>query len=64
MQKISGPIKQISNFGGHTKIQVTTPDMKDTAEGEAFCSDKENFNKRIGNSIALGRALQKLNQSC
>lgn len=52
----------ISNFGGHTKIELTTPDMKKTAIGEARCSDKENFNKHIGNSIALGRAIIQLEQ--
>jgi hypothetical protein len=32
--------------------------MSITASGKAVCSVKENFNRRIGNSIALGRALE------
>ena len=60
IQKIGGVAHVISNFGGHTKIEVTTPDMQKTTIGEAVCSIKENFNKRIGNSIALGRAIVQL----
>ena len=60
--RIGGMCEVISNFGGHTKIEVTTPDFKHSAIGEARCSDKENFNKHIGNSIALGRALDKIQQ--
>lgn len=59
-QRIDGIAEVISNFGGHTKIEVTTPDMSKSAIGEARCSDKENFNKHVGNSIALGRALVQL----
>ena len=56
IQKISGVYQQLSNLGGYTKIEVTTPENR-TVVGEAYCSDKENFNRHIGNQIALGRAL-------
>jgi hypothetical protein len=59
-QRIDGVAKEISNFGGNTKIEVTTPDMTTTVTGQSKCSDKDNFNRRLGNSIALGRALDKL----
>ncbi len=49
-----------SNFGGYTKVEVTTPDLAITVSGEAKCSCEDNYNRRIGNSIALGRAVEKL----
>lgn len=55
---IDGEYPVVSNFGGSTTIEVTTPDLSITASGKAVCSLKENFNRRIGNSIALGRALE------
>ena len=60
IQKLNGVKHEVSNFGGLTKIEVTTPDMTKTEFGESKCSPKENFNRRLGNSIALGRALNKL----
>jgi hypothetical protein len=60
IQKIDGYMEVVSNFGGSTKIELTTPDMLTTVVGEAFCSNDENFNRRLGNSIALGRALSQL----
>jgi hypothetical protein len=60
IQKLNGVKHEVSNFGGVTKIEVTTPDMIKTEVGESKCSPKENFNRRLGNSIALGRALDKL----
>ena len=55
---IDGDYPIISNFGGSTTIEVTTPSGEVTGIGKAVCSDKDNFNRRIGNSIALGRALE------
>lgn len=60
VQKISGPIQEVSNFGGSTKIELTTPDMEWTTVGEAVCSVEDNFNRRFGNEIALGRAVSNL----
>ena len=59
IQKIGGVYKELSNLGGYTKIELTTPEQM-TVVGEAFCSNKENFNRHIGNQIALGRALSQL----
>jgi len=64
IERIGGIFSEISNFGGYTKIEVTTPNGLNTVSGEARCSDKECFNRRIGNQIALGRALQKLDDCC
>jgi len=60
VQKFSGPIQEVSNFGGSTKIELTTPDMEVTVAGEAVCSEEDNFNRRFGNEIALGRAISNL----
>ena len=42
--------------GGYTTIEVTTPD-NEVLNGRANCSTCDNYNKRIGVAIALGRAL-------
>lgn len=47
----------VNSRGGKTVVEVTTPDGK-TLYGYARCSRKENFNKRLGVRIALGRALK------
>jgi len=59
-QRIGGVSSEVSNFGGLTKIELTTPDMITTVVGESECSPQDNFNRRLGNSIALGRALNRL----
>lgn len=41
--------------GGKTVVEVTTPSGV-TLVGVSRCSRKENFNKRLGVRIALGRA--------
>jgi hypothetical protein len=46
--------------GGKTVIQVKTPEGIEL-EGTAVCSRKENYNKKLGVSIALGRALNGVN---
>ena len=40
-----------------TRIEITSPDQKDSA-GTAFCSRKDQCNRKLGNRIALGRALK------
>jgi hypothetical protein len=52
---MSNPITNLSNQ--FTKIQITSPDKKD-AEGISFCSKKDQWNRKLGNRIALGRALK------
>jgi len=46
----------ISERGGRTIVQVRTPEGQEL-EGVAVCSTKDNFNRRMGVKIALGRAL-------
>ncbi len=58
--KISGEYKNLRARGGRTTIQITTPDKQQTVTGVSLCSELDNFNHKIGNQIALGRALQQL----
>ena len=46
--------------GGTTCIELTTPDKAQTVVGKSVCSTEDNFDKKIGNAIALGRALKQL----
>ncbi len=54
--------KGVSAKGGKTRIDVTTPEGK-TVSGESICSIEDTFSRKLGNNIALGRALKKL-QNC
>jgi hypothetical protein len=47
--------------GGLTEIEITTPDKTQTVKGSAKCSDVDCYSRKIGNNIALGRALKQLN---
>jgi hypothetical protein len=60
VQKIMGVAHEISARGGSTTIELTTPDKLHTVSGKSVCSTEDNFNKKVGNSIALGRALKEL----
>jgi hypothetical protein len=52
-----------SGRGGITCVQIIQT-VKDTqillVEGFAYCNPNENFDKKLGTQIALGRALAKL----
>jgi hypothetical protein len=63
VQKIMGVAHEISARGGSTTIEVSTPDKQHHFIGKAVCSLEDNFNKKVGNSIALGRALRELFQA-
>jgi hypothetical protein len=58
--KVSGPIYELSAKGGSTTIEITTPDKLHDAIGKSVCSLEDNFNRKVGNFIALGRALKQL----
>lgn len=45
--------------GGLSIVEITTPDGQN-ADGEAACNKIDSFNRKIGLSIALGRAMKKL----
>lgn len=48
--------------GGETMVRVFDDDGT-TVSGIARCSDKDNYNKRLGRTIALGRALKRLREA-
>lgn len=50
---------EISPFGGRTTCKITLADGVE-AWGVAECSNRDNYNKKIGRDIALGRALKNL----
>lgn len=52
----------LSCKGGSTTLQITTPDKQVNVEAVAKCSLEDSFNRKLGNSIALGRAVSKLVQ--
>lgn len=55
---------QTAAKGGRTEIQLTNPEKTINTSGVAVCSDEDNYNRKVGNSIALGRAwkeFEKLN---
>lgn len=58
--KMGGLATTLSPKGGKTTIEMTTPNKQHTVIAEAVCSVEDNFNHKLGNSIAVGRALQKL----
>lgn len=53
------PDDEVASCGGSTVVQITTPDGVEL-RGEAVCSTKDAFNKKLGTQIALGRALTSL----
>lgn len=51
--------------GGRTEVlikPINNPDMP-MIISHAFCSNKDNYNKKLGVQIALGRALKFLNDN-
>ncbi len=60
VQKIMGVAHEISARGGSTTIEVTTPDKLHTVSGMSVCSLEDNFSRKVGNQIALGRAIKEL----
>jgi hypothetical protein len=59
-QRIDGSVKVFSPKGGKTIIDITTPDGSKTVTGFSQCSEKDSWNRKLGNSIALGRALTQI----
>lgn len=53
------PSGSTSCKGGSTTVEITTPDGNDIS-GTAKCRDDERFDRKIGLSIAIGRAFSSL----
>ncbi len=47
--------------GGTTVVTIHEPDGTFLARGEAKCSRLDNFNRKMGTQIALGRAWAEIN---
>lgn len=62
IQKLDGACNEVLPRGGCTKIELTTPNKTITVFGESICSNEDLFNRKVGNSIALGRALKQLEE--
>ena len=52
----------LSAKGGETEAKVYGPDDSVVAIGVATCHERDNFCRRIGRDIALGRALKRLRE--
>ena len=48
--------------GGITRVEIFWPDKPEEvlATGVAFCSNRDNYNRKLGLTIAIGRALKAL----
>lgn len=58
--KLMGNAYEVSPRGGSTTIELTTPDKQQTVIAKSVCSLEDNFNRKMGNEIAIGRALKQL----
>jgi hypothetical protein len=54
-QRFCGFSSNLSEKGGSTRIIIDSPTGKHF-EGSAKCSKKDNYNKKLGVKIALGRS--------
>lgn len=46
--------------GGFTIATLISPDKTVLVQGTAHCSRRDNYSKKLGRNIAVGRALSKL----
>ena len=61
--RLDGNSTEVCARGGRTEIQLTSPDKKINVSAKAICSEEDNFNRKIGNAIALGRAWENVLKS-
>ncbi|MHA2216920.1 MAG: hypothetical protein ACXACY_13330 [Candidatus Hodarchaeales archaeon] len=54
------PIRTLAFASGYTICTLETDGRKPVATGYAFCSPKDQFNRKIGRSIAFNRAVGQL----
>jgi len=60
VKKLDGNYFENSAKGGTTTIEITTPDKQIDVGGVAICSNEDNYSRKVGNAIALGRAIGML----
>jgi len=51
---------KIDEKGGFTEISVLSKEGKFLSGGKSVCSNKDNYDKKMGVKIALGRAIANL----
>jgi len=51
---------ELDPHGGMTEVEVYDFDTQQSYKGVAYCSVKDNYCRKLGVKIALGRALKKL----
>lgn len=58
--------REINPRGGLTIAQIVREDHEGwrvvICDGEAYCSENDNYNRKIGREIAVGRALKVFNE--
>lgn len=54
--RMDGTSSEVCAKGGVTEIQLTSPDKTINVSGKAVCSEEDNYDRKVGNAIALGRA--------
>lgn len=57
---VDNDLRLLGPKGGETEARVYGPDDSLVAIGVAVCHPSDNFSRRLGRSIALGRALKQL----
>lgn len=62
IQKMDGISEELDAKGGMTQIELTNPSKTISVWAEAKCSNEDSFNHKVGNQIALGRAIKLLNE--
>ena len=58
-------VSQIMPTGGTTLVEISWPDKPEEilARGGAYCCDRDNYNRKLGLTIAIGRARKALEGS-
>ena len=57
--RLDGTSSEVCARGGTTEIQLTSPDKLINVSGIAVCSEEDNYDRKVGNAIALGRAWKR-----
>lgn len=47
--------------GGKTQVAIYDQDGNKLSEAEAICGKSDHFNRKVGRTAALGRAIKKMN---
>jgi hypothetical protein len=59
-QHFGGFLYELDPHGGMTEVEVYDFDAQQSYVGQAWCSDRDNYCRKLGVRIALGRALKKM----